>query len=76
MASLTFDLEFIKNKRQEKRLSIEEVSNLLGYNSYLAYYRKEVGDRKFSAEDIAVLSVLFDEPMKNFFKQVVTNSVT
>lgn len=59
------NLNYIKELRINRGISIEEMSLKLGYEGYQAYYYKERGIRKMSAEDVAgiakILSVTVDE---------------
>lgn len=65
--------ERIKYLRKKKGISIEKMSSLMGYNSYQGYYKKEVGLRKFSANDISkicfILNIKYDDI---FFEPIVT----
>ncbi|MTD30193.1 helix-turn-helix transcriptional regulator [Planomicrobium sp. YIM 101495] len=71
------NLELIKELRIERGLSIEEMSKLLGYEGYQAYYYKEKGIRKMSAEDIAKIAYVLKTPIKKlFFEEIITEKVT
>lgn len=71
------NLGFIRETRIKQGKSIEEMAVSLGYEGYQAYYYKERGIRKMSAEDIAKISYVLDVPMeKLFFKEIVTEKVT
>lgn len=79
MENLNFpsvNLGYIKKLRLDNDISIEEMSLRLGYEGYQAYYYKERGIRKMSAEDVAgiakILSVKVDDL---FFEDKVTESV-
>lgn len=56
MAGEKIDIKRIKEARIAKGLTVSEMSEALGYQSYVAYYRKEEGQRRFSANDVAKLS--------------------
>lgn len=75
MKNTIVDLNFVRKKRLENGLSIEEVSNRLGYSSYQAYHRKENGQRELSVEDLVKLSKILNEPIENFFDLKITNMV-
>ncbi len=61
------NLTYIKEMRLKKNYSIKEVSNLLGYEGYQAYYYKEKGTRKMSAEDIALIAAIFNVSIESLF---------
>ena len=61
------DIARIKEARLEKDLSILELSKKLGYKSYVAYYRKEEGLRKFSTNDVLALSKILDLKLDEIF---------
>lgn len=64
------DLNLIKQIRNQKNISIEEMSTAMGYKGYQGYYYKENGVRKMSAEDIAKISSILAVPIdKLFFEQ-------
>lgn len=75
MKEQVIDLQFLKRKRIEKSYSISRLSEELGYFSYMAYYRKETGERELSVEDIAKLSEILNEPIENFFILKITEMV-
>jgi len=56
MAGEQIDIKHIKEAREAKGISISEMSKALGYESYVAYYRKEQGTRKFSTSDVVKIS--------------------
>jgi len=71
------NVDLIRKTRVKKGFSTEEMSKLLGYEAPNAYFRKEKGDRKFSVEDIAGISVILGLPIqKIFFENKVTEKVT
>lgn len=71
------NLGFIRETRIKQGKSIEEMAVSLGYEGYQAYYYKERGIRKMSAEDIAKIAYVLDVPIeKLFFKEIVTEKVT
>lgn len=64
---LIVNLELIKTLRNQKNISIEEMSKLMGYKGYQGYYYKENGTRKMSAEDVAKISVILKVPISELF---------
>lgn len=70
------NLQLIRNLRIKKEITIEGMSLLLGYEGYQAYYYKEKGSRKMSAEDIGKIAYVLDVPIKDlFFAEVITEKV-
>lgn len=61
------NLIFIKEVRTSKGVTIEEMSKLLGYEGYQAYYYKEKGIRKMSAEDIGEIAHTLKVPINSLF---------
>lgn len=54
------DLKKIKSKRKAKKITIEEMSNLIGYSSPNGYYYLEVGKSKFTVEKLAQVAEILD----------------
>lgn len=70
MKQLVVNLDLIKQLRNQKNISIEEMSRFMGYRGYQGYYYKENGSRKMSADDIAKISIILSVPInKLFFEQ-------
>lgn len=73
---MVINLNLIKEVRNSKGYSIEEMSKLLGYEGYQAYYYKERGIRNMSVEDISKIATILKVPIeKLFFKNDVTETV-
>lgn len=70
------NLEKIKNLRKEKKLSQEELAELLGFKSIYSYNRKELGHVKFSADELHALANFFKVPSEYFFDQNVAKIAT
>ncbi|UOQ43388.1 helix-turn-helix domain-containing protein [Halobacillus salinarum] len=71
------DLEKIKTIRKKNGISLERMSNLLGYSSPNGYFYLESGKSKFPAEKLAIVSTVLGVPIENlFFKQKVTKMET
>lgn len=67
----------IKEIRKNKGISIEKMSNLMGFNSYQGYYKKEVGLRQFSANDISKICLILNVKYEDiFFTPIVTKKET
>lgn len=70
------NLELIRDLRTKKGIPIEEMSLSLGYEGYQAYYYKERGIRKMSAEDVAGIAKALKVPINTlFFEDKITNMV-
>ena len=67
---LVVNLDLIKQLRNQKHISIEEMSKFMGYKGYQGYYYKENGVRKMSADDIARISVILAVPISELFFEV------
>lgn len=75
--NVVINLIFIKEVRTSKGVTIEEMSKLLGYEGYQAYYYKEKGIRKMSAEDIGKIAHILKVPIDSlFFEELITKKVT
>lgn len=67
----------IKEIRKQKGISIEQMSKKMGFNSYQGYYKKEVGLRQFSANDISKICLILDVNYEDiFFTPIVTEKET
>lgn len=76
MKATVVNLELIRELRNKKGISIEKMSLLLGYEGYQAYYYKERGIRKMSAEDIAGIAKILKVPINMlFFEEKITDMV-
>lgn len=70
------NLSFIKELRVKKEISTEDMSILLGYEGYQAYYYKERGIRNMSVEDIAKIALILEVPIgKLFIESKITKKV-
>ncbi|WP_322622290.1 helix-turn-helix transcriptional regulator [Aedoeadaptatus coxii] len=61
------NLEFIKRRRIQLDLSIDEMADLLGYSNGSNYYKYEVGTYKFRAEILPLLASVLKTDIENFF---------
>lgn len=61
------NLEFIKRRRIQLDLSIDEMADLLGYSNGSNYYKYEVGTYKFKAEILPRLAYVLKTDIENFF---------
>ena len=68
---MNLNLERIRKKRVELGYTQEDLSKELGYNSVYSYHRKENGKQPFLASEIMHLSQLFEEPIENFFENIL-----
>lgn len=65
--------ENIKKLREQKKISQEYVSYKLGL-SQSQYSRREKGEIKFLADEIAFLSKILETPVSLFFDEHISNS--
>ncbi|USK71730.1 helix-turn-helix domain-containing protein [Peribacillus asahii] len=61
------NLRKIKHLRKRERLSLNKMSELLGYESQNGYYYLESGRNKFSAETLAKVSDIFKVQIDELF---------
>lgn len=61
------NLSLIKELREKNNISIDDMSKRIGYEGYQAYYNKERGIRKLSAEDIARIASVLKVQIKDLF---------
>ncbi|WP_020006328.1 helix-turn-helix domain-containing protein [Salinicoccus albus] len=67
MVGEKINIRRIKEERVAKGFSISEMSEALGYQSYVAYYRKEEGQRRFSTNDVAKIAEKLDLDLDKIF---------
>jgi len=71
------NLEKIKKLRKEKKISLEEMAHILGYESQNGYYYLEVGRGRFTAETLAKVADILGVSIDSlFFTQKVTKTAT
>ncbi|WP_018764086.1 helix-turn-helix transcriptional regulator [Bacillus sp. 105MF] len=61
------DLEKIKRIRKNLNLSVEDMSESIGYRSMNGYYYLETGRNKFSAETLARVADIFNLSISDLF---------
>ena len=61
------NVNVIKERREEKGISIEKMSEYLGLKSYQGYYYKESGMRSWSAEDIKIVASVLELTYEEIF---------
>lgn len=67
----------LKKLRVNKKVTLLQMSKLLGYNSPNAYSRKEKGERKFTLDEAEKISKFFNLPIEEiFFNLKVPNKGT
>lgn len=57
----------LKKIRIDNKLTLLQMSELLGYNSPNAYSRKEKGERKFTIDEARTISLFFKLPIEDIF---------
>lgn len=61
------DLSFIKNRRQEKDLSLQEMAETLGFKNASTYMKYEDGSYAFKANHLPLLCEKLECKIENFF---------
>lgn len=64
---MRINLPFIKQKREEIGLSMQDMAVLLGFKSAAAYYHYEKGERKFRADMLPILAHTFDCKIEDLY---------
>jgi putative transcriptional regulator len=59
--------EKLKDIRNEKGLTLLQMSQALGYSSPNAYARKEKGERKFTLDEVEIISNIFGLTVEEIF---------
>jgi transcriptional regulator with XRE-family HTH domain len=67
LKNIKVDIEKIKDTRKKANLSVERMSELLGYDSPNGYYYLETGRIKFPAEKLALVSKILEVPIEQLF---------
>ena len=61
------NLELIKQKREEKHLTLQQMADALGIKDRWKYYKRENGDTKFKASEIPIIVSVLDIPYQKIF---------
>lgn len=64
---MKINLPFIKRKREEKGLSMQDMAELLGFKSAPAYFHYEKGERIFRADMLPVLAHAFNCKIEDLY---------
>lgn len=64
---LTFNLEFIKERRQELNLTLQATADALEMKNASTYMKYENGTYSFKAEQLPFLADVLQCEVKNFF---------
>lgn len=73
MNNIKVNVEKIKRLRKEANISLDKMSELLGYDSPNGYYYLESGRSKFTAEKLASVSRILMIPIDElFFEDEIT----
>lgn len=62
------DLDFLKRKRIESKLTLTDMAETFGLKDASGYYRYETGETRLKADMLPVLANLFKCDIKNFYK--------
>lgn len=70
------NLNYIKRRRIELGLSLQELANELGFKNASTYLKYENGDYLFKAEVLPILSITLKCEIENFFtKQIAKTEI-
>lgn len=64
---MKINLQYIKQKRLEKGLSMQYMAKILGFKSAPAYFHYEKGDSKFKADMLPILASVFDCKIEDLY---------
>lgn len=59
--------ENLRTLREKKRMTQEEMANILGLSSANAYSLKERGERRFTLDEARKISIYFGLPIEDIF---------
>lgn len=63
------NLVFLKKKRLEKKLTLKQMSNILGFEKACTYYKYENGATSIKADMLPVLANILECEIEDFFCQ-------
>ena len=72
----TLDLRYIKNRRNELGITLQEAANQLGMKNASTYMKYENGTYSFKAEQLPALAKTLNCKIANFFNQGVAKIAT
>lgn len=67
----SINLRLIKEKRLEKKYTLQDMATYLGLKSKSDYFKRENGDTRFKSIELPLLAAKFDVPIESFFKHNV-----
>jgi transcriptional regulator with XRE-family HTH domain len=70
------NLNFIKDRRIDLKLSLEHVANSLGFKNASTYLKYENGDYAFKADHMPLLAEILKCEIMDFFTQNVSKIAT
>lgn len=68
---MVFDLEYIKKRRKELKISMKQMAAELGFKHASTYLKYERGEYSFKAEQLPVLAKILNCDVSDFFKKNV-----
>lgn len=68
------NLDYIKARRIELGLSLQEVANKLGFKNASTYLKYENGDYLFKAETLPALATILNCEIENFFTIIISKT--
>lgn len=61
------NLELIKQKREQKKMTLQQMADALGIKDRWSYYKRENGDYQFKASEIPLLVTELGIPYQKIF---------
>lgn len=61
------NLKFLKSRRNELKLSMQEMADALGFKNASTYLKYENGEYKFKANHLPIISEMFNCKMEDLF---------
>ncbi|WP_341538275.1 helix-turn-helix transcriptional regulator [Paenibacillus pinisoli] len=64
----SLDLEYMRDRRQELNIPLQEMAESLGFKNASTYLKYEVGESALKAEQLPIVARKLKCKMENFFK--------
>ena len=68
MADKTLNLQYMRSRRQELNISLQEMAEALGFKNASTYLKYEMGDSAFKAIQLPVIAAKLNCQIENFFE--------
>lgn len=70
----TLNLEFMRDRRQELNIPLQEMAEALGFKNASTYLKYEVGDSAFKAAQLPTIAEKLQCKIENFFEDKFADS--